>query len=110
MKKRSISKLLEDLFDLRETEINCFLRVYNSREATLQKLSKYLRKDVTHISRCLKKLLDLGLILREPRCCGRGKRGRYWVYKSLSKTKFKKLLRERAKEIYAKQLKTIRKI
>ncbi len=111
MKKRQIESILRRIYeDITETEISCLIKIYSSGEATTQGLAKLLKKDISHIARCLKNLYSRGLITREAKCCTHGKKGRYWVYKTIGKSKFKKLLRERTNKIYRDVLKNIRKL
>ncbi len=102
-------KILKELYELGDTEIKCFVKVYREKEVTISKVSRYLKKDITHTARCLKKLHDLGLIDREARKNPKNN-SRFWIYKPLAKTKIKKILRERAKEVFNKTLKNIRKL
>lgn len=110
MKKRYLESVLKRIYDVTDTEIACIVKIYSSGEATSHSLAKLLKKDISHISRCLKNLFSLGLIIREPKCCSHGKKGRYWVYKPLPKSKFKKVLRERTNKIHKEILKSIRKL
>ncbi len=110
MKTSNIKNLFKELYGLNDTEIKCFLKCYKEREVSIQKIAKYVKKDITYVSRCLKKLMNLGLLSRESRCCTRGKRGRYWIYYPISKSKIKRILREHAKKLYTKHLKMIRRI
>ncbi len=103
-------KILKLLFNLSATEICCLKKIYSKKQLTLKELSLALKKDTSHISRCAKKLFSYGLVEREAKCCAQGKKGRYWVYKSLKKSELKKLLRRRAQEIYREAIKNIRKM
>ncbi|HRZ19189.1 MAG TPA: hypothetical protein P5136_03980, partial [Methanofastidiosum sp.] len=44
----------------------------------------------TTIQKSLKILVDKELIFRESKCCVQGKRGRYFVYKSLDRQEIRK--------------------
>ena len=111
MKKRQIESVLRRIYeDVTETEISCLIKIYSSGEATTQGLAKLLKRDVSHIARCLKNLYSRGLITREAKCCTHGKRGRYWVYKPLPKSRFKKVLRGKTNKLCREILKNIRKI
>ena len=102
--------MLKRIYEITDTEIACIFKIYSSGEATISSLAKSLKKDFSHISRCLKKLFSLGLITRESKCCSHGKKGRYWVYKPLPKSKFKKVLRKRTNKIHKGILKSIRRL
>lgn len=110
MKRKYLEEVMKRIFNSTDTEIACLLKIYSNGEATSFSLAKLLKKDVSHISRCLKKLLDNGLVIREAKCCSHGKKGRYWIYKPLPKSKFKKNLRERTNELHKEILKKIRKL
>ncbi len=103
-------KVLKELYNLSDTEIKCFVKVYREKEVSIGKISTYIKKDITHTSRCLKKLYDLGLVEREPKKNPKSKKSRIWIYKALPKTRVKKVLRERAKEVFTKTVRTIRKL
>jgi len=56
----------------------------------VKEIQNILKKDRTTIQKSLKILVEKGLIFRESKCCVKGKRGRYFVYKSLEREEIRK--------------------
>jgi len=56
----------------------------------VKEIQNILKKDRTTIQKSLKILVEKGLIFRESKCCVKGKRGRYFVYKPLDREEIRK--------------------
>ena len=99
------------LYQLNQTEISCFSeilkRTSKGKETTRNELTKKLKKDASTVTRALKKLEAIGIIFKEKRCCTHGKRGRYFVYFSMSMEELAKKLRADAEIKYRAVMKLI---
>lgn len=84
-----IKKILRCAFDLTDLEVSITLML-PSEGMRVKEIQNVLKKDRTTIQKSLKVLIDKELIFRESKCCVKGKRGRYFVYKSLEREKIRK--------------------
>ncbi len=83
-----IKKILRCAFDLTDLEVNIILML-PPEGMRVKEIQNILKKDRTTIQKSLKILVDKGLIFRESKCCVKGKRGRYFVYRSLEREEIK---------------------
>ncbi|NMC77047.1 MAG: hypothetical protein GYA60_07135 [Candidatus Methanofastidiosa archaeon] len=86
-----INKILRCTFDITDLEVNILLML-PPQGMRVKEIYQILKKDRTTIQKSLKNLLGKGLIFRESKCCVKGKRGRYFVYKSLEREEIRKKL------------------
>jgi len=84
-----IKKILRCAFDLTDLEVNITLML-PTEGMRVKEIQNILKKDRTTIQKSLKILVEKGLIFRESKCCVKGKRGRYFVYKSLEREEIRK--------------------
>lgn len=86
---KEIKKILRCSFDLTGLEVDVTLMLPPGG-MRVKEIQQILKKDRTTIQKSLKILVDKGLIFRESKCCVQGKRGRYFVYKSLEREEIRK--------------------
>ncbi|MBP7820282.1 MAG: hypothetical protein KA027_02765 [Candidatus Methanofastidiosum sp.] len=84
-----IKKILRCAFDLTDLEVSITLML-PPEGMRVKEIQNILKKDRTTIQKSLKILVDKELIFRESKCCVQGKRGRYFVYKSLDRQEIRK--------------------
>jgi len=84
-----IKKILRCAFDLTDLEVSITLML-PPEGMRVKEIQNVLKKDRTTIQKSLKILVDKELIFRESKCCVQGKRGRYFVYKSLDRQEIRK--------------------
>ena len=84
-----IRKILRCTFELTDLEVSITLML-PTEGMRVKEIQKILKKDRTTIQKSLKVLIDKELIFRESKCCVQGKRGRYFVYKSLEREEIRK--------------------
>ena len=84
-----IKKILRCAFDLTDLEVSITLML-PTEGMRVKEIQNILKKDRTTIQKSLKILVEKGLIFRESKCCVKGKRGRYFVYKSLDREEIRK--------------------
>lgn len=84
-----IKKILRCAFDLTDLEVSITLML-PPEGMRVKEIQNVLKKDRTTIQKSLKILVDKELIFRESKCCVQGKRGRYFVYRSLDRQEIRK--------------------
>jgi len=84
-----IKKILRCAFDLTDLEVSITLML-PPEGMRVKEIQNILKKDRTTIQKSLKILVDKELIFRESKCCVQGKRGRYFVYRSLDRQEIRK--------------------
>lgn len=84
-----IKKILRCAFDLTDLEVSITLML-PPEGMRVKEIQNVLKKDRTTIQKSLKSLVDKELIFRESKCCVQGKRGRYFVYRSLDRQEIRK--------------------
>lgn len=82
-------KILRCAFDLTDLEVSITLML-PPEGMRVKEIQNILKKDRTTIQKSLKILVDKGLIFRESKCCVQGKRGRYFIYRSLEREEIRK--------------------
>ncbi len=84
-----LKKILKCVFDLTDLEANIILML-PLEGMRVREIQDILAKDRTTIQKSLKNLVKKELVFRESKCCVQGKRGRYFVYKSLERDLIRK--------------------
>ena len=84
-----LKKLLKCVFDLTDLEVNIILML-PLEGMRVKEIQNILMQDRTTIQKSLKILVEKELVFRESKCCVQGKRGRYFVYKSLEREQIRK--------------------
>ncbi len=91
------SDLLGCLYNLKPIDIEVFLEVARTKNATLTQISELVNRDRSSIHRCLSKLVSAGLVFKQSRTLKSG--GYYHVYSTAEAFKIKENARQRVKEI-----------
>ncbi len=96
---KELKKILKCAFDITDLEVEIILSL-PEEGMKVKDIQNLLKKDRTTIQKSLKNLLEKELIFRESKCCVQGKRGRYFIYKSLPREELKKRVLSNIEEWY----------
>ena len=102
-----IRSLFQTIYEFSEPELKILLFLCRSGGVRVRDISAALGKDRSTVQRALSKLVRSGLVRREPRCCKKPKKGRYFVYSVVESSEVRGVLRERLGEWYQERLSAI---
>ncbi|MBW6462540.1 MAG: hypothetical protein K0B07_05855 [DPANN group archaeon] len=96
-----IRELLSMFYRISVSDIDVFFSVCGMPGARVEEISCSMGKDKSTVQRCINRLYSSGLIKRESKCCIEGKKGRFFIYSSVSKDELRQMLSLRLNKWYS---------
>lgn len=90
-----LRELLKTLYNLSHSEVDLFYYICNSKKKRVKEIAQDFNKDRSTIQRLLKTLYAANLVERKSETYPGNKKGRYYVYSIVDRSKLKKELKDR---------------
>lgn len=105
-----ITSLLEVIYDLGGTEIQCLVEICRRGNLRVESLAEELNRDRSTVQKALNQLISFGLVERKARCCQGPKRGRYYTYSPIRSGRLRDELKARLDSWYRDRIEAIDRI